>query len=50
MGFIREHFSAVVGFGVAAALLLLVPGLGLLLLPFGVAGATRMVVASQPPR
>jgi uncharacterized protein involved in cysteine biosynthesis len=46
-GFIKTHFSAVVGFGVAAALLLLIPGLGLLLLPFGVAGATRMVVAAD---
>ncbi len=43
--FIRANFSAVLGFGVAAAALLLVPGMGLLLLPFGVAGAARMVRA-----
>lgn len=43
LGFIRTHLSAVVGFGSAAAALLLVPGLGLILLPFGVAGATRLV-------
>lgn len=45
--FVREHFTAVLGFGVAAALLLLVPGVGLLLLPAGVAGAARMVVAAD---
>jgi uncharacterized protein involved in cysteine biosynthesis len=47
MGFIRAHFPAVLGFGVAAALVLLVPGVGLFLLPFGVAGATRMVIATD---
>lgn len=46
LSFIRRHFSTTLGFGVAAALLLLVPGLGLVLLPFGVAGAARIVVAS----
>lgn len=46
--FISDHFSAVLGFGVAAALLLLVPGVGLILLPFGVAGAARLVVATDP--
>lgn len=45
--FIRRHFAAVIGFGGAAAALLLVPGLGLLLLPFGVAGASRLVVESE---
>jgi len=43
--FIRQNFPAVLGFGVATAALLLIPGVGLFLLPFGVAGATRMVVA-----
>ncbi|MBX3205216.1 MAG: EI24 domain-containing protein [Labilithrix sp.] len=47
LGFIRDHIAAVLGFGVAAALLLLVPGVGLVLLPFGVAGAARMVVAAD---
>ena len=50
LGFIRDHFSAVIGFGAAAALLLLVPGLGLVLLPFGVAGAARLVVAADRTR
>ena len=45
--FIRRNFPAVLGFGVATAALLLVPGAGLFLLPFGVAGATRMVVAAR---
>jgi uncharacterized protein involved in cysteine biosynthesis len=49
MSYIRAHFSAVLGFGIAAALVLLIPGAGLLLLPFGVAGATRMVVAADGP-
>jgi CysZ protein len=48
MAFFRRHFLAVLGFGLAAALLLLVPGVGLLLLPFGVAGAARIVVATDP--
>lgn len=40
--FISARFPAVLGFGAAAALLLLVPGGALLLLPFGVAGAARL--------
>jgi len=47
LGFMREHFWAVMGFGIAAALLLLIPGFGLFLLPFGVAGATRMVASAD---
>jgi CysZ protein len=50
LAFIRENFAAVLGFGVATAALLLVPGLGLLLLPFGAAGATRLVVERDGPR
>jgi CysZ protein len=50
LAFIRAHLSAVVGFGAAAAALLLVPGLGLVLLPFGVAGAARLVVATDRAR
>lgn len=46
-GFIRQNLAAVVGFGCAAALALLIPGIGLLLLPFGVAGAARLVVAAD---
>ena len=44
IGFMRRNFASVLGFGVATAALLLVPGVGLFLLPFGVAGATRMVL------
>lgn len=44
VAFIRANLAAVLGFGVATAALLLIPGVGLFLLPFGVAGATRMVV------
>ena len=47
MRFVRDHFAAVLGFGTAAALVLLVPGVGLVLLPFGVAGAARLVVAAD---
>ncbi|MDB4938457.1 MAG: Sulfate transport system protein cysZ [Labilithrix sp.] len=47
LSFIRRNFPAVLGFGVATAALLLIPGVGLLLLPFGVAGATRMVAAAD---
>jgi uncharacterized protein involved in cysteine biosynthesis len=46
-GFLGDHFGAAVGFGLAAASVLLIPGIGLLLLPFGVAGATRMVVLAD---
>jgi CysZ protein len=45
--FIRRNFASVLGFGVATAALLLVPGMALFLLPFGVAGATRMVVEAE---
>jgi uncharacterized protein involved in cysteine biosynthesis len=47
LAFIRVNFPAVLGFGVATAALLLIPGAGLFLLPFGVAGATRMVVEHE---
>ena len=43
VAFMKAHFSAVLGFGCAVAALLLIPGFGLFLLPFGVAGAARMV-------
>jgi CysZ protein len=48
LAFIRRHLAGVVGFGVAGAVLLLVPGIGLFLLPFGVAGAARFVVTAEP--
>ena len=45
--FMRDNFAAVLGFGVSVAALLLVPGMALLLLPVGVAGATRLVVRAE---
>lgn len=48
--FMRANFWAVLGFGLSAAALLLVPGMALFLLPFGVAGATRMVVEADRQR
>lgn len=44
------HWGSVVGFGLCAALVFAIPGLGLLALPCGVAGATRLVAASPPQR
>ena len=43
--FIAANFPAVLGFGVAAAAVMLIPGGALFLLPFGVAGAARLVRA-----
>jgi CysZ protein len=40
----RARFGAVMGFGIAGSFVLLVPGLGLLMLPMGVAGATALTV------
>lgn len=45
--FCTDHLAAVSGLGLAAGALLLVPGLGLLLLPIGVVGATRLVVLAE---
>jgi CysZ protein len=45
----RHNFAAVTGVAIAAGCVLLVPGLGLLLLPAGVAGVTRLVVNSERP-
>jgi CysZ protein len=44
LSFFGRNFWALLAFGCLGAVVLLVPGLGLLLLPFGVAGATRLVV------
>ena len=38
-----SNFGAVLGFGVASAAVLLIPGIGLFVLPMGVAGATALV-------
>ncbi len=49
IAFMKREIWAVLGFGLSIAAILLVPGVGLLLLPFGVAGATRMVVEADHP-
>lgn len=43
LAFLRLHFGAVLGFGAAAGLLMAIPGMILLLLPVGAAGAARLV-------
>lgn len=43
--FVARNFGAVLSFGVLGALVMLTPGAGLLLLPFGAAGAARLVAA-----
>jgi CysZ protein len=45
--FVGKHLGAVIAFGLLGAVVLLVPGLGLLLLPMGAAGATRMVLEAE---
>ncbi len=47
LAFIGDHFGAVLGFGLTIALLLLVPGVGLFLLPVGVVAGTRLVVMTE---
>jgi CysZ protein len=49
-GWYRENFRACLGFGAFVALVALVPFVGLLMLPVGVAGATRLVVTTAPPQ
>jgi len=45
--FFKRNFWGLFVFGAFGAIILLVPGLGLLLLPFGVAGATRLVMKAR---
>jgi uncharacterized protein involved in cysteine biosynthesis len=45
----RDNLGAVTAFGLLASVTLLVPGLGLLLLPMGAAGATRLVIGAATP-
>ena len=47
LGWLRAHAAAACGFGFAAAALLLVPVVGLLVLPAAVAGATRLVATES---
>jgi CysZ protein len=44
---VLQRQAPVVGFGLAWATVLLIPGIALLVLPMGVAGATRLVVADE---
>jgi CysZ protein len=46
-GWVARHFDAFTAFGIAWAALLILPGMVLLVLPMGVAGATRLVVAAD---
>ncbi len=47
VAFMRSNLGAVLGFGLGCSALMLVPAVGLLVLPMGVAGATRVVVGSE---
>lgn len=47
LSFFGRNFWALLLFGCFGAIILLVPGFGLLLLPFGVAGATRLVAWTE---
>jgi CysZ protein len=44
IAWLRRNLGATLGFGLAAAFLLVVPCAGLLVLPFGVAGAARLAL------
>jgi CysZ protein len=43
LSWMRSRFGSVFAFGMCAAIVLLVPGIGLFVLPVGVAGAARLV-------
>ncbi len=47
LSWIGRRFGAVFGFGLSAALLLLLPCVGLFVLPMGVAGAARLAVETE---
>ena len=47
MGWALSNFGAFTTFGMAWAAVLMIPGVFLFILPMGVAGATRLVVASE---
>jgi CysZ protein len=49
VAWMRKNGAAVLGFGLAATAIMVIPFVGLLVLPMAVAGATRMTVASLPP-
>jgi uncharacterized protein involved in cysteine biosynthesis len=50
LGLVREHFTAVLGFGLAFLLVFWVPCCGVALLPVGAAAATRLVVDIERSR
>ncbi|WP_394837152.1 EI24 domain-containing protein [Pendulispora rubella] len=50
VAFYQEHLGPCFAFGVPVALIALIPFLGLLMLPVGVAGATRLVIACEDER
>jgi uncharacterized protein involved in cysteine biosynthesis len=51
LSWMKGSFFAVLGFAIAAQVFLLIPGVNLLLLPVGIAGATRLFAdrATSPP-
>jgi CysZ protein len=49
LGWVRRHFGAFTWFGMAWAAIAVVPGIVLVLLPMGVAGAARLVMRDEPP-
>jgi CysZ protein len=50
LSFMGHHFAAVLTLGMACAAVLLVPGVGLLMLPMGVAAGTRLLAAARTGR
>lgn len=50
IAWISSHFGAALGFGVSIAVIGLIPCAGLLFLPAGVAGATRLVALAEKER
>lgn len=49
LAWIRDRFGRVLAFGLSAAVVLLIPGVGLFVLPMGVAGAARLVAEDVTP-
>jgi CysZ protein len=47
LSFMGHHFGAVLAFGMACAAVLLLPGVGLLMLPMGVAAGTRLLAIAR---
>ncbi len=47
LGWALAHFGAFTAFGIAWSVVLLIPGVFLLVLPMGVAGAARLVLAAE---